>query len=88
MGIVPVLRAGLGMADGVLELIPEAEVWHIGLFRDEQRCGRPSITARFPAAPDHRGAGGRPDAGDRRLGGSRLRDAQGGRRGPGSSSCR
>ncbi len=29
--IVPILRAGLGMADGVLDLIPEAEVWHIGL---------------------------------------------------------
>lgn len=35
VGIVPILRAGLGMADGVLDLIPEAEVWHIGLFRDE-----------------------------------------------------
>jgi uracil phosphoribosyltransferase len=35
VGIVPILRAGLGMADGILELIPEAEVWHIGLFRDE-----------------------------------------------------
>ena len=35
IGIVPILRAGLGMADGVLDLIPEAEVWHIGLFRDE-----------------------------------------------------
>ncbi len=36
IGIVPILRAGLGMADGVLDLIPEAQVWHIGLFRDEQ----------------------------------------------------
>jgi uracil phosphoribosyltransferase len=35
VAIVPILRAGLGMAEGVLELIPEAEVWHIGLFRDE-----------------------------------------------------
>jgi uracil phosphoribosyltransferase len=35
IGIVPILRAGLGMADGVLELLPESEVWHIGLFRDE-----------------------------------------------------
>jgi uracil phosphoribosyltransferase len=35
VGIVPILRAGLGMVDGVLELIPAAEVWHIGLFRDE-----------------------------------------------------
>jgi len=35
IGIVPILRAGLGMADGVLDLLPEAEVWHIGLYRDE-----------------------------------------------------
>ncbi|WZO96919.1 uracil phosphoribosyltransferase [Isosphaeraceae bacterium EP7] len=35
IGIVPILRAGLGMADGVLELIPDAEVWHLGLYRDE-----------------------------------------------------
>jgi uracil phosphoribosyltransferase len=35
VAIVPILRAGLGMADGVLDLIPDAEVWHVGLFRDE-----------------------------------------------------
>ena len=35
VGIIPILRAGLGMADGLLDLIPEAHVWHIGLFRDE-----------------------------------------------------
>ena len=43
VGIVPILRAGLGMADGVLELIPEAEVWHIGLYRDEAPYDPPSI---------------------------------------------
>jgi uracil phosphoribosyltransferase len=36
VAIVPILRAGLGMAEGVLDLIPEAEVWHIGLYRDER----------------------------------------------------
>ena len=35
IGIVPVLRAGLGMLDGVLELLPSVQVWHIGLYRDE-----------------------------------------------------
>lgn len=35
VALVPVLRAGLGMAEGALELIPDAEVWHIGLYRDE-----------------------------------------------------
>ena len=35
MAIVPILRAGLGMVDGVLSLIPAAKVGHIGLYRDE-----------------------------------------------------
>jgi len=33
--IVPILRAGLGMSDGLLDMIPEAQVWHVGLYRDE-----------------------------------------------------
>jgi uracil phosphoribosyltransferase len=36
IGLVPILRAGLGMVEGVLEMIPAAEVWHIGLYRDER----------------------------------------------------
>jgi uracil phosphoribosyltransferase len=35
IGIVPVLRAGLGMLEGVLEMLPSVQVWHIGLYRDE-----------------------------------------------------
>jgi uracil phosphoribosyltransferase len=35
VGLVPILRAGLGMVEPVLELIPQAEVWHLGLYRDE-----------------------------------------------------
>lgn len=35
VGLVPILRAGLGMIDPVLDLIPTAEVWHLGLYRDE-----------------------------------------------------
>ena len=34
IGLVPILRAGLGMVEGILGLIPSAEVWHIGLYRD------------------------------------------------------
>ena len=34
LGIVPILRAGLGMVDGILRLIPAAKVGHIGLYRD------------------------------------------------------
>ena len=36
LGIVPILRAGIGMVDGVLKLIPAAKVGHIGLYRDEE----------------------------------------------------
>lgn len=36
IGVVPILRAGLGMLEGVLTLLPNIQVWHIGLRRDEE----------------------------------------------------
>ena len=36
MAIVPILRAGLGMVDGILKLVPSAKVGHIGMFRDPE----------------------------------------------------
>ena len=36
--VVPILRAGLGLVDGLLRLIPSARVGHIGLYRDEETC--------------------------------------------------
>ncbi len=36
VGLIPILRAGLGMVDPILDLIPGAEVWHLGFYRDEQ----------------------------------------------------
>lgn len=36
LAIVPILRAGLGMVDGILSLVPSAKVGHIGLYRDEE----------------------------------------------------
>ncbi|WP_243387087.1 uracil phosphoribosyltransferase [Bacillus kexueae] len=36
LGIVPILRAGLGMVDGILKLIPAAKVGHVGLYRDPE----------------------------------------------------
>ncbi len=36
VGLVPVLRAGIGMVEAALDLMPDAQVWHIGLFRDER----------------------------------------------------
>ena len=36
IGLVPILRAGIGMVDAMLTMIPSAEVWHLGLYRDEE----------------------------------------------------
>lgn len=36
IGLFPILRAGLGMEEGVRQLIPDAQVWHIGMYRDEE----------------------------------------------------
>ncbi|MCI0379224.1 MAG: uracil phosphoribosyltransferase [Gemmataceae bacterium] len=36
IGLAPILRAGLGMAEAILELVPEAQVWHLGLYRDHR----------------------------------------------------
>jgi uracil phosphoribosyltransferase len=35
IGIVPILRAGLGMAESILQIVPNAYIWHLGLFRDD-----------------------------------------------------
>jgi uracil phosphoribosyltransferase len=35
VALVPILRAGLGMVDPILDLLPDAEVWHLGVYRDE-----------------------------------------------------
>ena len=51
LAIVPILRAGLGMAEGILELIPEAEVWHLGLFRDEHTLRPVAYYNKLPALP-------------------------------------
>jgi uracil phosphoribosyltransferase len=38
IGLVPILRAGLGMAEAILEYVPDAQVWHLGLYRDHETC--------------------------------------------------
>jgi uracil phosphoribosyltransferase len=50
--VVPVLRAGLGMLDAVLELLPAARVGHIGLQRDEMTAVASQYYAKFPANLD------------------------------------
>ena len=51
LAVVPILRAGLGMAEGILEMIPEAEVWHLGLFRDEQTLRPVAYYNKLPPLP-------------------------------------
>ena len=51
IGLVPVLRAGLGMVDGIWEMMPQAEVWHIGLYRDERTLKPVSYYNKLPTAP-------------------------------------
>jgi uracil phosphoribosyltransferase len=51
IGLIPILRAGLGMADGVLSMMPSAEVWHIGLFRDEETLKPVEYYSRLPVSP-------------------------------------
>ena len=51
VGLVPVLRAGLGMVEGFWSLMPQAEVWHIGLYRDEQTLRPVEYYNKLPTEP-------------------------------------
>jgi len=51
IGLVPILRAGLGMVEGFWELMPTAEVWHIGLYRDEQTLKPVEYYNKLPVEP-------------------------------------
>jgi uracil phosphoribosyltransferase len=51
VGLVPILRAGLGMVEGIWELMPTAEVWHIGLYRDEQTLKPVQYYNKLPIEP-------------------------------------
>jgi uracil phosphoribosyltransferase len=51
IGLVPILRAGLGMVEGVWELMPVAEVWHIGLYRDEKTLRPVEYYNKLPTEP-------------------------------------
>ena len=51
IGLVPILRSGLGMVEGVWELMPTAEVWHIGLYRDEHTLKPVEYYNKLPVEP-------------------------------------
>lgn len=51
IGLIPILRAGLGMVEGVWELMPSSEVWHIGLYRDERTLKPVEYYNKLPISP-------------------------------------
>jgi len=51
VGLVPILRAGLGMVEGIWNMMPNAEVWHIGLLRDERTLEPVEYYSRLPVSP-------------------------------------
>ena len=54
IGIIPILRAGLGMVDGILSLIPNAKVGHIGLYRDPETLNPVEYYCKLPADIEER----------------------------------
>ena len=51
IGLVPILRAGLGMVEGAWRLLPQAEVWHLGLYRDEHTLKPVEYYNKLPTRP-------------------------------------
>ena len=54
MAVVPILRAGLGMVEGILDLVPSAKVGHIGLYRDEETHEPHEYYCKLPSPIDER----------------------------------
>lgn len=54
LAVVPILRAGLGMVDGILELVPQAKVGHVGLYRDPDTKKPVEYFCKLPQDADQR----------------------------------
>jgi uracil phosphoribosyltransferase len=54
LAIVPILRAGIGMVDGILSLVPAAKVGHIGMYRDEETLKPVEYLVKLPEDIDQR----------------------------------
>ena len=52
LGLVPILRAGLGMAEAILDMVPTAQVWHIGLYRDHETLRPVTYYNKLPPQPN------------------------------------
>jgi len=51
IGLIPIMRAGMGMVDGIMELLPGAQVWHIGVYRDEHTLRPVQYYNKLPSSP-------------------------------------
>ena len=54
LAVVPILRAGLGMVDGILSLVPTAKVGHVGMYRDEETLQPKEYYCKLPEDIDQR----------------------------------
>lgn len=54
LGLIPILRAGLGMVDGILKLIPAAKVGHVGLYRDPETLQPVEYYVKLPTDVEER----------------------------------
>ncbi|SET24040.1 uracil phosphoribosyltransferase [Salinibacillus kushneri] len=54
LGLIPILRAGLGMTDGILQLIPAAKVGHVGLYRDPETLQPVEYYVKLPSDIEER----------------------------------
>ncbi|HYT90454.1 MAG TPA: uracil phosphoribosyltransferase [Gemmataceae bacterium] len=52
LGLIPILRAGLGMAEAILDMVPTAQVWHLGLYRDHQTLKPITYYNKLPPQPN------------------------------------
>ncbi len=52
VGIIPILRAGLGMSEAIVEILPTVHVWHLGLYRDHETLQPVTYYNKLPAEPD------------------------------------
>jgi uracil phosphoribosyltransferase len=52
LGLIPILRAGLGMSEAILDMVPSAQVWHLGLYRDHETLRPVTYYNKLPPAPN------------------------------------
>jgi uracil phosphoribosyltransferase len=52
IGLMPILRAGLGMAEALIDVVPSMRVWHLGLYRDHETLRPVTYYHKLPSVPD------------------------------------